>query len=278
MRRQGFSLLELIVSLFLGGILSILCVRELHHLAITHRRLMQQIALLRNSTLMIPHLQRALFAQDRHRLDLSPRTASGVLRFNDGTPFPIHVDTAPDSTTIYYLTTAAISPLPLLARQSQGSSITATICPITPIPTRNSRFDAIALTPQGLFEVKNRILSHTPSGCLEIELSAIHPLLCDPLANTHLLTVSLILPLIERAALFIDEKQTARMVRLHGDMIIENQPLAARLTGMQCSLARDSFGLDTLSCSLFWPHDKSLSLHFRNRLSREPLINILLNL
>lgn len=276
MKERGTTLIEFIIA----GTLSITFFAAL----LLHYRVSMQS--IRNSfsnsertsqiLRIIPHISRVVEAIDSYRLDLTPRIISKSLTFTNGTPIPTASRNHSDSEALAYAESQPLLPARLTNKEIVGGALHTTACFNGALVTRDGNFDALGITPEGIYEVTATVVS-SMSNCSTLTIYSMPTIVTAELSNDALLTLSILIPLAERNILFTDSDNTLRLIRMHKNLVIENQPLISHAPLISLNHEIDPKRSYKIVASLHFK-ESVVAIPFRAHLSRESSIQPLLGL
>lgn len=174
------------------------------------------------------YLQRAVEANDAHRLPLLPRVHfGGAIRLADGTPLSISYPPDSNSAALTGFMIDSPNSLWVVARDLMTNSVTACFQYALDAATANSWTvprGFLGLSTSNISELIVKASRRSSERCYQITVSET-PSMATPVTATPLEFISLLMPITEIFSIYLAQSGDLRYLSHLGDQIIENQPL-----------------------------------------------------
>jgi hypothetical protein len=236
--QAGLSLLEIVITLALGGII-ILALASTAATTIRSHHLFHEVLLARQmESLLDAELAKFTRDYDSHPLALPPVIHDpGSIRLRDGSLNAVmqsageHIRPHANSQSVSFIAPLWHSALRVISSEDPSHS-TIHACARGSTPISLSGVDTvIALGIDGMWQAALRGISSTGvSGCYQLTLAPTHGIFLPRLPQEALPLVRLIIPIGEEYTLYLSQAGELRYLGHAGERNIENQPIVSKLS------------------------------------------------
>lgn len=279
---NGFTILELLLSLVITSLISIILCYTLNTTIRTNLRLRQELKTLTALNTVDAHLQRVISDLDRHQLNILPRIHhQGTLNFTDLSPNPAYKNSnhkpkaENDALSILALLPAKTLKIAKLEKHLQYFKIHACLSKDSKLGKPRS-FVAVSL--EAFTELHGEYIKVSKSpDCYKLKLSHSKSMSLNGTADQARYARKLI-PVKDHYTLYIDNNNELRYLSHVGAKNIENQPLVAGIEALHLTLQSLYEGrLPYLVAKIGISGGKSFDKYYPATLGKGKKYNFLLN-
>lgn len=283
-RSSGFGTMEILISVFLSGVITLACATllssSLKSFSEVRRFTSHSQAILRTRAIISASIR----SRDTHPFFLPMRIQTGgSLNYTDGTPNNFRASseaTRPDidSSSITSTILAPEAAHRTIHARSFGERLIIFGCPIGEYNFDRSNIQSfVGVHADGLVELRGNATAHAGRPeCSDFEIQATPSMIVENSLYGSVEDIQILIPIKNSYTIYLSQNGTLRYLGHEGDQNIENQPLVENILGL--NLSHESIGgINLVQGTISLTTNREHSFSFAERRAKTSHFNFLMN-